>query len=81
MLIFSALQKISDQITVLNSNKARNLLIARKRISLSPDELQTAITSCDIVSLSPECAELLLQFTPTNEEVRSSKVLKQTIKF
>ena len=56
---------------VVNSNKVRNLHIARKRISLYPEEIRTAITTCDIISLSPECVELPLQFTPTNEEVYS----------
>lgn len=64
----AALLKLSTQVTVLNANKARNILIARKRISLEPEDLVKAINACDVVALNPECAELLLKFTPTPEE-------------
>ena len=65
----TALSKISTQVTVLNVNKARNLLIARKRIHLDAEALQQAIDDCDVTALQPECAELLLKFPPTAEEV------------
>jgi Formin Homology 2 Domain. len=61
---------MSSQVTILNSNKARNLLIARKRINLPEQELQQVLDNLDIVQLPPECAELLVKFTPTKEEVR-----------
>uniref|UniRef100_A0A7M5X7I7 Uncharacterized protein n=1 Tax=Clytia hemisphaerica TaxID=252671 RepID=A0A7M5X7I7_9CNID len=64
----AVLQKLTNQVTILNSNKARNLLIARKRINLPENELQTVLDKLDIVQLPPECAELLVKFTPTPDE-------------
>ena len=66
----SALLKLSNQVTVLNANKARNILIAKRRISLKAGDLNNAINTCDSVTLTPECAELLLKFTPTTDEVQ-----------
>ena len=63
------MNKLSTQVTVLNATKARNLLIAKKRILLEPDRLKDAIDLCDITVLPPECAELLLKFPPTLDEV------------
>ena len=73
-----ALQKLTNQVTILNSNKARNLLIARKRINLPENELQTVLDKLDIVQLPPECAELLVKFTPTPEEVSTGFTLHLT---
>ena len=66
---FLALHKLTNQVTILNSNKARNLLIARRRINLPRNELKNVLDRLDIVQLPPENAELLVKFTPTPEEV------------
>ncbi|XP_031555885.1 formin-like protein 3 isoform X2 [Actinia tenebrosa] len=65
----NAVKRAAEQITILNSKRARNLVIARHRIKHKTDEIKELIDACDLVELTPEHAELLLKFVPTKEEL------------
>ena len=65
-----ALKRLSTRLTILNANKARNLMITRKRIPLSEPELISAINGCDVVMVKPESSEQLLKHIASKEEVK-----------
>ncbi|KAL9956184.1 hypothetical protein ACROYT_G037628 [Oculina patagonica] len=64
-----ALKRAAEQITVIEPKRARNLVIARRRIQHSTETIGFLIDQCDLVELPPEHAELLLKFVPTKEEL------------
>eukprot|EP00794_Sanderia_malayensis_P009245 gene9245-10220_t len=64
-----ALQKLSSKITLLSTNKARNLVITKRRIGKPAVAVKESINRCDLVSLPSEHAELLLKFVPTKDEL------------
>lgn len=64
-----ALKRAAEQITVIEPKRARNLVIARRRIQHSTETIGLLIDQCDLVELPPEHAELLLKFVPTKEEL------------
>lgn len=55
-------------VTVIESNRARNLVITYRRIGMDYAFLQETIMSTDLTELQPEHAELLLNYIPTDEE-------------
>lgn len=64
-----AVKRAAEQITVIEPKRARNLVIARRRIQHSTETIGALIDQCDLVELPPEHAELLLKFVPTKEEL------------
>jgi len=64
-----AMKRAAEQITVIEPKRARNLVIARRRIQHSTETIGALIDQCDLVELPPEHAELLLKFVPTKEEL------------
>ncbi|KAJ7390170.1 hypothetical protein OS493_026677 [Desmophyllum pertusum] len=64
-----ALKRAAEQITLIEPKRARNLVIARRRIQHSTETIGSFIDQCDLVELPPEHAELLLKFVPTKEEL------------
>lgn len=64
-----ALKRAAEQITVIEPKRARNLVIARRRIQHSTETIGHLIDQCDLVELPPEHAELLLKFVPTKAEL------------
>nr|XP_006813486.1 PREDICTED: formin-like protein 2-like [Saccoglossus kowalevskii] len=65
-----ARKRIESQVTVIESNRAKNLIITRRRIKLNDREIKSHITNCDISGVPGEIAELLLNFVPSREELR-----------
>ncbi|CAB4024785.1 formin CG32138 isoform X1 [Paramuricea clavata] len=65
----AALKKLAEQITIIEKNRARNLVIAKRRIGFSPKHIKQHIDNSDISELNSEVAELLLKFVPTKEEL------------
>jgi len=61
-------KKKDDLITVVESNRARNLVITTRRIGMEYDFLKQTILSTDLTELLPEHAELLLNYVATDEE-------------
>ena len=57
-----------DKVTVLESNRARNLVITARRIGMSYDLLKQVILDTDLPLLPPEHAELLMAYVPSDEE-------------
>ncbi|XP_065065568.1 formin-like protein 1 isoform X2 [Rhopilema esculentum] len=77
-----AMKKLSATLNLLSPNKAKNLIIAKRRIGKDASFVQEAINNCDIVALSSEHAELLLKFIPTKDELASlAKHASQFSKF
>lgn len=64
-----ALKRAAEQITLIEPKRARNLVIARRRIQHSTEMIGSLIDQCDLVELPPEHAELLLKFVPTKKEL------------
>lgn len=64
-----ALKRAAEQITLIEPKRARNLVIARRRIQHSTEIIGSLIDQCDLVELPPEHAELLLKFVPTKKEL------------
>jgi len=65
-------RKLSDdsaRINIIDTNRAKNLLITLRKIGKSPDEICQAIDDCNSNVLSGEDVELLSKFIPTKEEV------------
>jgi hypothetical protein len=61
--------KKKELVTVIESNRARNLVITYRRIGMDYAFLQETIMGTDLTELQPEHAELLLNYIPTEEEV------------
>ena len=61
--------KKKELVTVIESNRARNLVITYRRIGMDYAFLQETIMSTDLTELQPEHAELLLNYIPTEDEV------------
>lgn len=62
-------KKKKEMVTVIESNRARNLVITCRRIGMDYDFLKQTILGSDLTELLPEHAELLLNYIPTDEEV------------
>eukprot|EP01147_Barroeca_monosierra_P001750 gene1750-4863_t len=60
-----------ERIMVLEANRAQNLVITVRRIGMNYDDLRQTIYSTDLSLLSPEHAELLLNYVPEDEEISS----------
>ncbi|EGD81374.1 hypothetical protein PTSG_02093 [Salpingoeca rosetta] len=58
-----------ERVTVLEPNRAQNLVITVRRIGLDYEDLRQTILSTDISMLPAEHAELLLNYIPDDEEV------------
>ncbi|XP_022101860.1 formin-like protein 2 isoform X2 [Acanthaster planci] len=64
-------ERLAEKITVIETNRARNLVITKRRIGLSTKAIKDAIDKCDTSLVAGEFAELLLKFLPTKEELKS----------
>ncbi|XP_038067589.1 formin-like protein 3 isoform X2 [Patiria miniata] len=64
-------ERLAEKITVIETNRARNLVITKRRIGLPTKEIKDAIDMCDTSLVAGEFAELLLRFLPTKEELKS----------
>jgi len=57
-----------EMVSVVESNRARNLVITYRRIGMDYDFLKTTVENSDLTELLPEHAELLLGYIPTDDE-------------
>ncbi|XP_033630742.1 formin-like protein 3 [Asterias rubens] len=64
-------ERLAEKITVIETNRARNLVITKRRIGLSTKQVKEGIDKCDISLVPGEFAELLLKFLPSKEELKS----------
>jgi hypothetical protein len=63
------LQKLSEQLQLIEQRRARNLVIAKRRIGHTSYRVTEFIMNADLDGLLPEHCELLLKFIPTEEEL------------
>ncbi|XP_065846730.1 formin-like protein 3 [Oscarella lobularis] len=63
------IKKAAERITVIESNRARNLIIAKRRVGLPAALVQRHINNMDLDGICAEHVELLLKFIPTKEEL------------
>ncbi|XP_064624018.1 formin-like protein 3 isoform X2 [Lineus longissimus] len=66
-----ALRRLQEQIKFIETARARNLIITKRRIGHSARMIRECIDKCDLEQLSGESAELLLKFVPTKDELRT----------
>eukprot|EP00049_Salpingoeca_infusionum_P027281 m.31484 g.31484 ORF g.31484 m.31484 type:complete len:956 (-) comp9422_c1_seq2:510-3377(-) len=71
-IIHVAQQRKKEEITVLESDRAKNLVITVRRLAVGGDyeALRKTIISSDLPLLSAEHAELLLSYIPRDEEIK-----------
>eukprot|EP00055_Hartaetosiga_balthica_P017277 m.114632 g.114632 ORF g.114632 m.114632 type:complete len:949 (-) comp9281_c4_seq1:142-2988(-) len=58
-----------ERISVLEANRAQNLVITVRRINLDYEELRQTVLSTDLTMLPAEHAELLLNYAPELEDI------------
>ncbi|KAK1903273.1 Formin-like protein 3 [Dissostichus eleginoides] len=68
------IQKGPNKITLLDSNRAKNLAITLRKVGKSPEEISKAIQIFDLRTLPVDYVECLMRFQPTEHEV---KVMRQ----
>ncbi|XP_072105650.1 formin-like protein 1 isoform X2 [Mobula birostris] len=61
-------QKASSKVSLIESNRAKNLAITLRKGGLSSDEICKAIEDFDMQSLNLDFMELLMRFVPTESE-------------
>jgi formic-like protein len=61
-------EQSTKKIQVVENNRARNVILARRRIPLSNEETMSAIEDLDLERLPGEFVDLLLKVLPTPEE-------------
>lgn len=68
------IQKLPNKISLLDSNRAKNLAITLRKVGKTPEEICKAIQMFDLRMLPVDFVECLLRFIPTESEV---KMLRQ----
>uniref|UniRef100_A0A3Q3JUT6 Formin-like 2a n=1 Tax=Monopterus albus TaxID=43700 RepID=A0A3Q3JUT6_MONAL len=68
------MQKGSSKVTLLDSNRAKNLAITLRKAGKTPEEICKAIQMFDLRTLPVDFVECLMRFQPTENEI---KVLRQ----
>ncbi|XP_072029254.1 formin-like protein 3 isoform X2 [Amphiura filiformis] len=63
-------ERAAEEIHVIEQNRAKNMVIAHRRIGLEIEKITEAINRCDTNVVPGEYAELLLKFLPTKEELK-----------
>ncbi|XP_071478345.1 formin-like protein 3 isoform X2 [Diadema antillarum] len=61
----------AKKVRVVNATRARNLIITQRKINLPPKDIRKYVDKCDTSGVAGEYAELLLNFLPTKEELKS----------
>ncbi|KAE8299390.1 Formin-like protein 2 Formin-like proteiny 2 domain-containing protein 2 [Larimichthys crocea] len=68
------IQKGPSKVTLLDSNRAKNLAITLRKVGKTPEEISKAIQIFDLRTLPVDFVECLMRFQPTENEI---KVLRQ----
>uniref|UniRef100_A0A8C6UYC7 Formin-like 2a n=1 Tax=Neogobius melanostomus TaxID=47308 RepID=A0A8C6UYC7_9GOBI len=68
------IQKGPNKVTLLDSNRAKNLAITLRKVGKAPEEICRAIQLFDLRTLPVDYVECLMRFQPTESEV---KVMRQ----
>uniref|UniRef100_A0A667Z5N4 Formin like 2 n=1 Tax=Myripristis murdjan TaxID=586833 RepID=A0A667Z5N4_9TELE len=68
------IQKGSNKVALLDSNRAKNLAITLRKVGKTPEEICKAIQLFDLRTLPVDFVECLMRFQPTENEI---KVLRQ----
>lgn len=68
------IQKGPNKVTLLDSNRAKNLAITLRKVGKTPEEICRAIQIFDLRTLPVDFVECLMRFQPTENEI---KVLRQ----
>ncbi|XP_030840281.1 formin-like protein 3 isoform X3 [Strongylocentrotus purpuratus] len=63
-------EKEALKVRVVGDNRAKNLIIAQRRIGLAPKDIRGFVDRCDTTGVPGEYAEILLNFVPTKEELK-----------
>eukprot|EP00118_Oscarella_pearsei_P004550 m.19705 g.19705 ORF g.19705 m.19705 type:complete len:1124 (+) comp27884_c0_seq2:125-3496(+) len=63
------IKKAAERVTVIESNRGRNLIIAKRRVGLPAALVQRHIHNMDLDGICAEHVELLLKFIPSKEEL------------
>uniref|UniRef100_A0A671YW62 Formin like 2 n=1 Tax=Sparus aurata TaxID=8175 RepID=A0A671YW62_SPAAU len=68
------IQKGPNKVTLLDSNRAKNLAITLRKVGKTPEEICKAIQIFDLRTLPVDFVECLMRFQPTENEI---KVMRQ----
>uniref|UniRef100_H3DGD5 Formin like 2 n=1 Tax=Tetraodon nigroviridis TaxID=99883 RepID=H3DGD5_TETNG len=64
-------QKVPNKVTLLDSNRAKNLAITLRKVGKTPEEICRAIQIFDLRTLPVDFVECLMRFQPTENEVKT----------
>ncbi|XP_054470740.1 formin-like protein 2 isoform X2 [Anoplopoma fimbria] len=65
------IQKMPNKVTLLDSNRAKNLAITLRKVGKTPEEISKAIQIFDLRTLSVDYVECLMRFLPTENEIKN----------
>ncbi|XP_054642397.1 formin-like protein 2 isoform X4 [Dunckerocampus dactyliophorus] len=65
------IQKGPNKVTLLDSNRAKNLAITLRKVGKTPEEICKAIQLFDLRTLPVDFVECLMRFQPTENEVKT----------
>jgi hypothetical protein len=65
--------KKSENVTLLEHTRLRNIAISRRKLEMSPEKVINAINMLDLKQLSLENVELLQRMVPTEQETKAYK--------
>uniref|UniRef100_G3NR65 Formin like 2 n=1 Tax=Gasterosteus aculeatus aculeatus TaxID=481459 RepID=G3NR65_GASAC len=68
------IQKMPNKVTLLDSNRAKNMAITLRKVGKTPEEISKAIQIFDLRTLPVDFVECLMRFQPTENEI---KVMRQ----
>ncbi|XP_046902025.1 formin-like protein 2 isoform X2 [Hypomesus transpacificus] len=68
------IQKVPHKVSLLDSNRAKNLAITLRKVGKPPEEICKAIQLFDLRTLPVDFVECLMRFLPTENEV---KIMRQ----
>ncbi|KAL5473808.1 hypothetical protein EMCRGX_G028364 [Ephydatia muelleri] len=60
-----------DQLVLIEAKRGRNLVIAKRRIGRTAQEISDLVLNTDLADLLPEHCDLLLKFIPIPEEIKA----------
>ncbi|XP_061734959.1 formin-like protein 2 isoform X2 [Nerophis ophidion] len=67
------IQKGPNKVTLLDSNRAKNLAITLRKVGKTPEEICKAIQLIDLRTLPVDFVECLMRFQPTENEVKTMR--------
>uniref|UniRef100_A0A4W6FMY1 Formin like 2 n=1 Tax=Lates calcarifer TaxID=8187 RepID=A0A4W6FMY1_LATCA len=75
------IQKGPNKVTLLDSNRAKNLAITLRKVGKTPEEICKAIQIFDLRTLPVDFVECLMRFQPTENEIKILRHLTDEDRF